>query len=174
MLKEMGIEGIMVSPGFEYKEVADRGIFFARQQAVTFFRRIFAGCPKDTPFYHNPLYLDFLQGQRDYQCAPWTVPTYTVLGWRKPCYLLADGHTATFAELIESTRWERYGTGRDPRCASCMMHCGYEGSALLEAMASPGGLLELARRSLFPGIGGNGKGEDVKEPSAAEERVAVK
>lgn len=169
MLKEMGVEGIMVSPGFEYKEVADRGIFLARQQAINFFRRIFAGSPKDTPFYHNPLYLDFLQGKRDYQCAPWTVPTYTVLGWRKPCYLLADGHTTTFAELMDSTEWDRYGTGRDPRCAGCMMHCGYEGAALLDAMSHPKAMWEMVRRSVSPDSG-VGTVEPV-EPEREEARV---
>lgn len=166
LLKDLGVEGIMVSPGFEYREVADRGIFFARQQATAFFRRVFAGARKDTPFYHNPLYLDFLQGKRDYQCAPWTTPTYTVLGWRRPCYLLADDHVATFAELIQATDWDRYGFGRDPRCANCMMHCGYEGAALLEAMARPSALWEMVRRSVFPG-----NGVEPTTPETEEARV---
>jgi hopanoid biosynthesis associated radical SAM protein HpnH len=154
MLTKMGVEGIMVSPGFQFEEVAAKDIFLARQQATEFFRSIFEGCRNGTRFYNNPLYLDFLQGKRDYQCTPWTVPTRTPLGWRQPCYLIADQHVATFAELMGRTRWHSYGFGRDPRCATCMMHCGYEGSAILEALAKPAAAWEMARRALFsPGIG---------------------
>jgi len=150
MLTRMGIEGIMVSPGFQFEEIATKDIFLARQQAIEFFQSIFEGCQNGTRFYNNPLYLDFLQGKRHYQCTPWTVPTRTPLGWRQPCYLIADQHVGTFAELMESTPWHLYGFGRDPRCASCMMHCGYEGSAILEALAKPAAAWEMARRVLFP------------------------
>jgi len=150
MLTRMGVEGIMVSPAFQFEEVATKDIFLARQQAVQFFRSILEGCQNGTRFYNNPLYLDFLQGKRRYQCTPWTVPTRTPLGWRQPCYLIADQHVGTFAELMESTPWRSYGFGRDPRCASCMMHCGYEGSAILEALAKPAAAWEMARRVLFP------------------------
>jgi len=94
------------------------------------------------------LYLDFLQGKRDYQCSQWTMPTCTPLGWRQPCYLIADEHVPTFAQLMETTRWDDYGFGRDPRCATCMMHCGYEGSAILEALERTGGHREKAAELL--------------------------
>lgn len=149
MLTDMGVEGLMVTPAFDYKEVADKDIFMQREQARAFFQEIFAGA-NGARFYNNPLYLDFLLGKREYQCSPWTTPTYTVMGWRKPCYLLStEGHADTFQELIADTNWDRWGFGRDSRCNNCMMHCGYEGSAIIEAMEKPKVALELARRSIF-------------------------
>ncbi len=148
MLTRMGVEGIMVSPAFQYPEVADKGVFLARQEAVRFFRSIFEGCHNGERFYNNPLYLDFLQGKRDYECTQWAMPTRTPLGWRQPCYLIADQHVPTFAQLME-TPWDKYGFGRDPRCATCMMHCGYEGSAIMEAMKKPAVAWEMAKRAVF-------------------------
>jgi hopanoid biosynthesis associated radical SAM protein HpnH len=145
----MGVEGMMVSPGFQYKEVAHHDIFLQREEARTFFRRIFEGCREGIRFYNNPLYLDFLTGKREYECTQWTTPTYTPAGWRKPCYLIADEHVQTFGELME-TDWKAYGFGKDPRCSNCMMHCGYEGSAIQEAMSHPAALAELAWRSVRP------------------------
>ena len=150
MLNDMGVEGMMVSPGFQYKEVAHHDIFLQREEARSFFRRIFEGCSDGIRFYNNPLYLDFLTGAREYECTQWTTPTYTPSGWRKPCYLIADEHVTTFAELMQ-TDWKAYGFGRDPRCGNCMMHCGYEGSAIQEALSSPKSFVELARRSMRPG-----------------------
>ncbi len=150
MLNDMGVEGMMVSPGFQYAEVAHHDIFLQRDEARSFFRRIFAGCREGIRFYNNPLYLDFLTGAREYECTQWTTPTYTPSGWRRPCYLIADEHVTTFAELME-TDWKAYGFGRDPRCANCMMHCGYEGSAIQEALSSPKAFGEMVRRSARPG-----------------------
>ncbi|HEU4759143.1 MAG TPA: adenosyl-hopene transferase HpnH, partial [Dehalococcoidia bacterium] len=158
MLNEMGVEGMMVAPGFRYKEVAHHNIFLQREEARSFLRRILEGCQAGIRFYNNPLHLDFLQGKREYECSQWATPTYTPAGWCKPCYLIADEHAPTFAELIETTDWRAYGFGRDPRCDTCMMHCGYEGSAIAEAMEKPSALLELAWRSLRPDAGG-GKGK---------------
>lgn len=149
MLNDMGVEGMMVSPGFQYKEVAHHDIFLQREAARSFFRRIFEGCADGIRFYNNPLYLDFLVGKREYECSQWTTPTYTPAGWRKPCYLIADEHVVTFAELME-TDWKSYGFGRDKRCDNCMMHCGYEGSAINEALRSPRALVELAVRAARP------------------------
>lgn len=168
MLNEMGVEGMMVSPGFQYKEVAHHDIFMQREEARSFFRRIFEGCRAGIRFYNNPLYLDFLQGHREYECSQWTTPTYTPAGWRKPCYLIADEHAESYAELMATTDWKAYGFGRDPRCDTCMMHCGYEGSAIAEAMAKPTAFLELAWRSFRPGIGGkNGRPEKEHREAAA-------
>jgi len=153
MLNDMGVEGMMVAPGFRYKEVAHNDIFMQREEARNFFRRIFEGCREGIRFYNNPLYLDFLTGKREYECTQWSTPTYTPAGWRKPCYLIADGHTPTFVELMETTDWKAYGFGRDPRCSTCMMHCGYEGSAIQEAMSKPCALVELVWRSVRPGVG---------------------
>lgn len=170
MLDEMGVEGMMVAPGFQYKEVAHHNIFFQREEACAFFREVFEGCRAGLRFYNNPLYLDFLMGKREYECTQWATPTFTPAGWRRPCYLLADGHTQTFAELMETTDWKAYGFGRDPRCATCMMHCGYEGSAIEEAMRSPRAMAELAWRSLRPGIGTRRPGAEVRR---AEEGVVA-
>ncbi len=173
MLNDMGVEGMMVSPGFQYKEVAHHDIFLQREEAHSFFRRIFGGCKDSLRFYNNPLYLDFLQGKRDYQCSQWTIPTYTPAGWRKPCYLIADGHAQTYRELMTTVQWDAYGLGNDPRCDTCMMHCGFEGSAILEAMHKPAAFLELAARSVLPGrqVRGFGRSrKSAKEEEAREEQ----
>ena len=99
----------------------------------------------DIPFYNNPLFHEFLQGKREYRCSAWSMPTYTVEGWRSPCYMLADRHVTSLRELYEGTDWEAYGTGRDPRCANCKMHCGYEASTIIEALKKPKDLVALAR-----------------------------
>jgi hopanoid biosynthesis associated radical SAM protein HpnH len=151
MLNDIGVEGMMVSPGFQYREVAGHDIFLQREEANSFFRRVFEGCRDGIRFYNNPLYLDFLQGDREYQCSQWTIPTFTPAGWRKPCYLIADGHAETYRELMTTVQWDAYGLGKDPRCDTCMMHCGFEGSAILEAMRKPSVFLELAARSTLPG-----------------------
>ena len=176
MLNSIGVEGMMVVPGFQYGEVAHHDIFLQREEARTFFRRIFAGCKAGIRFYNNPLYLDFLVGNREYECSPWTVPTYTPAGWRRPCYLIADEHAPTFVELMETTDWGAYGFGRDTRCDNCMMHCGYEGSSLIDAMGKPSALLELAWRSILPGISRsvNDKGLQPREAAAGEERAVTK
>ena len=148
MLNDLGVEGMLISPGFQYKEVAHHDIFMQRGEAQSFFRRVFEGCKDGIRFYNNPLYLDFLQGKRDYECSQWTTPTYTPAGWRKPCYLIADGHAKTYEELMTTVRWGDYGIGKDPRCDTCMMHCGFEGSAIIEAMERPKVFIELAKRSV--------------------------
>jgi len=175
MLNDMGVEGMMVTPGFQYKEVAHHDIFLQREEAQSFFRRIFQGCKDGVRFYNNPLYLDFLQGKRDYTCTQWTTPTFTPAGWRKPCYLIADGHASTYEELMTSVQWDAYGLGRDPRCDTCMMHCGFEGSGILEAMSKPGVFLELVARSVLPGrrVRGFGRSKDSAEEQKATQEQPV-
>lgn len=136
----LGVEGIMLSPGYAYEQVAERELFLRREEAVRAFRAILNG--KDRfPFYDNPLFLDFLRGERVYDCAAWAVPTYTVLGWRKPCYLIADEHVSSLEELLVPRLWQRYGPGRDPRCAGCMLHSGFEPASVLDAVSHPWRLL---------------------------------
>lgn len=145
-LKEMGVEGCITSPGFDYASVTDQHQFLARTEAQELYSEVHARCEGlDIPFYNNPLFHEFLQGKREYRCSAWSMPTYTVQGWRSPCYMLADKHVDTIKELFEDTDWEAYGTGRDPRCANCLMHCGYEASTILDAFSSPKDLLALAR-----------------------------
>ena len=131
----LGIDGMMVSPGYSYEKAPDQEHFLKRERTKELFRKVFTG--KKWDFNHSPFFLDFLQGKREYQCTPWGNPNYSVLGWQKPCYLMADGYATTFKELMEETAWDQYGTGRDPRCADCMVHCGYEATSVTDAMSSP-------------------------------------
>jgi hopanoid biosynthesis associated radical SAM protein HpnH len=131
----LGIDGMMVSPGYSYEKAPDQEHFLKRQRTKELFRKVLAG--KKWDFNHSPFFLDFLQGKREYQCTPWGNPNYSVLGWQKPCYLMADGYAMTYKELMAETAWDQYGTGHDPRCADCMVHCGYEATAVTDAMSSP-------------------------------------
>jgi hopanoid biosynthesis associated radical SAM protein HpnH len=131
----LGVDGMMVSPGYSYEKAPDQEHFLKRERTKALFRAVFAG--KKWDLNHSPFFLDFLQGKREYQCTPWGNPNYSVLGWQKPCYLMADGYAQTYQELMADTPWDKYGTGRDPRCADCMVHCGYEATAVMDAMSSP-------------------------------------
>jgi len=152
LTEDVGVEGCIVAPGYDYAAAAIGfapgrtmdDVFLPRAEAQKMFREVRqrSGMAR---FYNNPLYLEFLEGKRQYQCAAWTSPTYTVRGWRTPCYLLADGHVSSFKELLNGTDWDAYGFGRDPRCSNCMMHCGYEAATILEAFKHPRDLLKLVR-----------------------------
>jgi hopanoid biosynthesis associated radical SAM protein HpnH len=143
-LQALGVEGLMVSPGYAYGDVSDRDLFLERQESVAVFRRVLDPT-KGFPFYNNPLYLDFLRGDRQYACAAWTTVTYTVKGWRLPCYALADRHTNDVAELFAPEVWTKYGPGVDPRCGNCMMHSSFEGASILDALRKPAALARVAR-----------------------------
>ena len=138
-----GIEGITVSPGYSYHHAPRQDVFLARTASKQLFREIFGRGRKRTPqqrwsFNHSALYLDFLAGNQAYQCTPWSNPTYNIFGWQRPCYLLADeGNAPSFRSLMEETEWQRYGVGRNPRCDNCMAHCGFEGTAVTDAVAHP-------------------------------------
>jgi hopanoid biosynthesis associated radical SAM protein HpnH len=142
----LGTDGLMISPGYSYEKAPDQEHFLKRERTKDLFRRVFSG--KRWDFNHSPLFLEFLQGKREYQCTPWGNPNYSVLGWQKPCYLMADGYANTFQELMDKTDWDRYGTGRDPRCADCMVHCGYEPTAVMDAVSSPAKMLHSAFATL--------------------------
>ena len=142
----LGTDGLMISPGYSYEKAPDQDHFLKRERTKELFRRVFSG--KRWDFNHSPLFLEFLQGKREYQCTPWGNPNYSVLGWQKPCYLMADGYANTFQELMDETDWDRYGTGRDPRCADCMVHCGYEPTAVMDAVSSPAKMLHSAFATL--------------------------
>ena len=147
-LTSLGVEGMTVSPGFSYQSASDQEGFLEREAIKDLFRGIFAlGRGRSWKFNHSSLYLDFLAGNREhYLCSPWSTLTRNIFGWQRPCYLLDDGSVGSFRELMESTEWERYGRGRDPRCASCMVHCGYEGTAVLDAASHPWQALQAGRR----------------------------
>jgi len=135
-LTDLGVEGIMISAGFPYASIPDRDIFLERRSSVPVFQQALDP-GRHFRFYNNPLYLDFLRGKREYPCRAWTNPTYTPLGWRKPCYLIVDEHTDELDELMEPALWQHYGVGRDPRCSSCTMHSGFEAGIIQEAFTSP-------------------------------------
>ncbi len=139
-LTELGVEGLMLSPGYAYEAVPQRELFLNRAEAQRVFQQLLNGHMR-LPLYDNPLFLDFLKGQRTYPCSAWAVPTRTVLGWRLPCYLIADRHTDDLQEILEPELWERYGPGQDPRCAGCMLHSGFEPASALDAAAHPWKLL---------------------------------
>lgn len=144
MVTEMGVEGVMVSPGYHFDAVPNQDLFISRKNARSVFKNILD--PKrDIRFYNNPLYLDFLRGDRDYQCTAWSNPTYTVMGWREPCYLLGDQHTQDVKNLFDDELWGRYGVGNDPRCANCMMHCGFESASIFSALSNPKEAIRLIK-----------------------------
>lgn len=137
-LTGLGIDGMTISPGYSYEWAPDRKNFLQRERTRALFREILAPWKsgrKNWNFNHNPLFLDFLIGEKDYECTPWGSPSYSVLGWQKPCYLLNEGHYSTFKELLQKTPWQNYGRASgNPKCADCMVHCGYEPTAAIEAM----------------------------------------
>ena len=138
LVKEIGMEGSMISPGYDFEDAPDRDLFLTRRESRNIFKKLLD--PTRTggmKFYNNPLYLNFLQGDREYQCTAWSNPTYTILGWRKPCYPLADEHVQDVNELYEADLWQKYGVGNDPRCANCMMHCGFESATIFQAISTP-------------------------------------
>ena len=138
LVKEIGVEGSMISPGYDFEDAPDRDLFLTRRESRNIFKKLLD--PTRTggmKFYNNPLYLNFLQGGREYQCTAWSNPTYTILGWRKPCYPLADEHVQDVNELYEADLWQKYGVGNDPRCANCMMHCGFESATIFQAISTP-------------------------------------
>ncbi|MBD1823123.1 adenosyl-hopene transferase HpnH [Cyanobacteria bacterium FACHB-DQ100] len=136
-LTELGVDGMQLSPGYSYEWAPDQDHFLKREQTKALFRQILAPLKlgKKWNFSHNPLFLDFLIGEKDYECTPWGSPSYSVLGWQKPCYLLNEGHYKTFQELLDHTDWSQYGRkSGNPKCADCMVHCGYEPTAAMDAM----------------------------------------
>ena len=135
---DLDVEGITVSPGYAYERAPDQEHFLNRQKTKTLFRDIFkAGRGKKWRFSQSSLFLDFLAGNQQYHCTPWGNPTRNIFGWQRPCYLLNEGYAATFRELMDTTSWESYGTGNYEKCADCMVHCGYEATAVADTIANP-------------------------------------
>lgn len=147
----LGVEGMMVSPGYAYPKAPDQKSFLReRRRTNEFFEMVLSNRKKRWKFNQSPLFLEFLMGRRDYECTPWGNPTYNVFGWQKPCYLLQDGYADTFKELIEDTEWHRFGRASgNPACQQCMVHCGYEPSAVNHTFSSLGGMLATIRAMLF-------------------------
>jgi hopanoid biosynthesis associated radical SAM protein HpnH len=145
---DLGVDNMQISPGYAYERAPDQEHFLGVEQTRQLFRKAFDdGRRKRWRLNHSPLFLDFLEGKRDFECTPWGIPSYSLLGWQRPCYLLADGYASSWQELLDTTNWEEFGRGKDPRCANCMAHCGYEPSAVLATMGS-------LRESLRAAVGG--------------------
>jgi hopanoid biosynthesis associated radical SAM protein HpnH len=136
---EMGVDGITVSPGYAYERAPDQQHFLNREKTKNLFRNIFkrGNRAKNWSFSQSGLFLDFLAGNQTYKCTPWGNPTRTVFGWQKPCYLLGEGYAKTFKELMETTDWDAYGTGNYEKCADCMVHSGFEATAVQNAVKNP-------------------------------------
>ena len=134
---DLGVDEMQISPAYAYEKAPDQDHFLGVNETRELFRKAFdGGNRKRWRLNHSPLFLDFLEGKRDFGCTAWGIPSYSLLGWQRPCYLMADGYAKTYKELIETTDWDAYGRGKDPRCANCMAHCGYEPSAVIATTSS--------------------------------------
>jgi hopanoid biosynthesis associated radical SAM protein HpnH len=146
LTQELGV-GVTISPGYAYERAPDQDHFLNRRKTKELFRKVFAyGKGKRWNFIHSGLFLDFLAGNQTYHCTPWGMPTRNIFGWQKPCYLLGEGYTKTFTELMETTDWDSYGTGAYEKCANCMAHCGYEATAAEAMFKSPLKAIRVALR----------------------------
>ena len=134
---DLGVDEMMISPAYAYEKAPDQEHFLGVRQTRELFREAFAdGRRRRWRLNHSPLFLDFLEGKADFECTAWGIPSYSLFGWQRPCYLMSDGYAKTYKELLETTDWSKYGRGRDPRCENCMAHCGYEPTAVLQTTRS--------------------------------------
>jgi hypothetical protein len=137
---------MMLSPGYSYDKAPDQKHFLGRARIRRLFRAILSNRKKSWTFNQSPLFLEFLMGKQQYSCTPWGMPTFNIFGWQKPCYLLQDGYADTFKELMETTEWQNYGTeSGNPKCANCMVHSGYEASAVNDTFGSLAGFMRTIR-----------------------------
>jgi len=166
LTQELGV-GVSISPGYAYERAPDQQHFLARRKTKELFRKVFAlGKGKKWNLTHSGMFLDFLAGNQEFHCTPWGMPTRNVFGWQKPCYLLGEGYAKTFKELMETTDWDAYGTGRYEKCANCMAHCGYEPTAANATLKHPLKALAIA-------LGGvKTEGPMAPEISLADQRPA--
>lgn len=134
---DLKVDEMMLSPAYAYELAPDQEHFLGVEETRELFRKVFAdGRRNRWRLNHSPLFLDFLEGRVDFPCTAWAIPSYSLFGWQRPCYLMSDGYASTYRELVEETDWSKYGRGRDPRCANCMAHCGYEPTAVFATMGS--------------------------------------
>jgi hopanoid biosynthesis associated radical SAM protein HpnH len=134
---ELEVDAMMISPAYAYDKAPDQEHFLGVEQTRRLFREAFAdGRRRRWRLNHSPLFLDFLEGKADFDCTAWAIPSYSLLGWQRPCYLMNDGYVKTYRELVEETDWDSYGRGKDERCNNCMAHCGYEPSAVFATSRS--------------------------------------
>ncbi|MPZ10380.1 MAG: adenosyl-hopene transferase HpnH [Kiloniellaceae bacterium] len=166
--RDLGVEGVTISPGYAYERAPDQQHFLSRRQTKELFRDVFRrGKGRKWRFSQSSLFLDFLAGNQTYECTPWSNPTRNVFGWQRPCYLLNEGYAPSFQALMAETEWESYGTGNYEKCANCMVHCGYEGTAVADTVANPLKALKVA----LAGVGT--EGEMAPELDLSRQRPAV-
>jgi len=164
-MMDLGVEGMMLSPGYSYDKAPDQSHFLGRARTRRLFRAMLSNRKKDWVFNQSPLFLEFLMGKRDYPCTPWGMPTFNLFGWQKPCYLLQDGYADTFEELMRATEWEKYGTeSGNPKCANCMVHSGYEASAVNDTFNSWRGLVATVKATFSTIYKDDEAAEMLKEP----------
>jgi hopanoid biosynthesis associated radical SAM protein HpnH len=152
-MMEVGVESMMVSPGYSYDKAPDQKHFMGRARTRRLFRTMLSNRKKSWRFNQSPLFLEYLMGKRTYKCTPWGMPTYNIFGWQKPCYLLQDGYAESYNELMETTEWASYGTeSGNPQCANCMVHCGYEPTSVDDTFGSLRGFADTVKAtfSLYP------------------------
>ena len=148
-LGPLQVDGMTIASAFRYPDAPDQDHFFGRRRTHEFFNQLLGkNSDRRWNLVHSPLYLEFLRGNRDYDCTPWGNPNYSVLGWQKPCYLLDDGYAESFEDLMETTEWQSYGHRNNPKCADCTAHCGYEATAVEDAGSSLKNMF-LSARSVF-------------------------
>src|SRR5271170_3254221 len=152
-LRGLGVDGYMMSPAYSYAAVQTKDIFMSREEVREKFQRA-AGLLEDFNVITSPIYMEYLRGERELMCTAWGNPTYNPRGWKGPCYLMTDAHHATFKEFIDNTPWEKYGRGRDPRCEDCMVHAGYEASAVLGGNKKLGDTWKMLSWTLSGKMGG--------------------
>ncbi|WP_425570976.1 adenosyl-hopene transferase HpnH [Rugosimonospora acidiphila] len=134
---EVHVDNMQLSPGYAYEKAPDQEHWLGVEETRELFRKSFGdGRRKKWRLNHSPVFLDFLEGKKDLECTPWGIPSYSLLGWQRPCYLLDDGYAKTYRELIDETDWDKFGRGKDPRCDNCMAHCGYEPTAVIATLGS--------------------------------------
>jgi len=151
-MMKLGVEGMMLSPGYSYQKAPDQEHFLGRERTKKLFSQILANRKRSWKFNLSPNFLEFLQGNVDYECTPWGNPTYNIFGWQKPCYLLQDGYVPTFKQLIEETEWENYGhRSGNEKCRDCMVHCGYEASSVDDTFGSVPGFARTVKAAMAYG-----------------------
>ena len=134
---DLKVDNMQISPAYAYEKAPDQEHFMGVERTRAIFKEAFAdGRRKKWRLNHSPMFLDFLEGKVDFSCTAWGIPCYSIFGWQRPCYLLSDGYVGSYQELLETTEWENYGRGRNPKCANCMAHCGYEPTAVMSTMGS--------------------------------------
>lgn len=163
----LGVEGMMLSPGYAYDKAPDQTGFLKRRETNGLFEMILSNRragKRRWVFNQSPLFLEFLMGRREYECTPWGMPCFNIFGWQKPCYLLQEGYADSFADLMRETEWDNYGhASGNPKCANCMVHSGYEATAVNHTFSSFGGLVATVKAMVFNAYANPGAKERLAE-----------